>query len=1120
MSEGGTASGGTAAAVPAGGAPSSAATSSAATSSAAASSAGPPPPASREVLRAILDGLPGGACLVVNGRVTEANERLAQLLNRSLDELRSTPDICAFLPPEDRARFLQDFDARLRGEPVPEEYSFNGLREDGTHITARVRIAPFPLAGPHATLFLSLRDRDRERSGQLIRGLVDASIAVQTERTPAGIFRVARERLAALGLSVAFTENTAGRFRFLAADGVFARAADALRERFPGWIPLEAFVLADSAARNPQGLFIEDVPALLGQLLGKPRSEVGVEPGLRAVAAGLSVDGVVAFTLAACATDFDSTVASAFGLFGKQLGAAIETTRRLDDLARSNRELMTVNHVARASATLASGLALTEAIERLALSVAIDAIALFRREDDQLVLAVQQGFPEGWVADATRVPVGQGSPWGDAAASGEPVVFDMAEGGDWHSVRRLMTPPGGLPTLFASAQGEPESIADSIAVPLQISDEVNGVLVASRPGLPLTRDDLRLLTTVAAQLAVSLQNALLFDQTQRRISELSLLLELGQAVSSSLDTREVLRAGARVAARALRCSAAWVLLPDPARIELRSAAAEDPLLGERTPMHVPLNRPSLSALAFHTGKEQVSFDATSDPRVDPELSAIFGCRATLAVPLLSHDQPLGVLLLIERSGDRVFRPQDIRLANHAAQLLAASVANADLFSRERQRAQEMALLNEVSRTLAGSLELKPLLDVAAETLAKLLDAEGCFILLWDPLLQCLRCHAAPPQHQALVANLVLREGEPSLALEALRKKVALQASEGNGLDLTDPHFARSVGHRSKLAVPMLARDQSLGAIVIIDTRSRVFTDAEVERATAVAGQVALAVLSARLYEDLRESYMELARAQNELIDRERLAALGELSASIAHEVRNPLGVIFNSLHGLKRLLRPGGEVKLLLDIVGEESERLDRMVGDLLDYSRPLQPALSPVNVKALVQDALAAARPREANEPASGGGALPSPDGPELKLHIPDDLYVRADARLLRQALINLFLNAFQAMQRGPGVLRVSAVHADGAAVPGKGGPPPPVPMPAGARPHARIIISDSGPGIPADLRDRVFQPFFTTKATGTGLGLAVVKRIVDGHGGSIVIADKARGAEFHIMLPLEPAP
>jgi signal transduction histidine kinase len=1114
MNEGGTATGATAAAAPS-------------NAASAAPSAGAPAPvpvpapaperASHEVLQAMLDGLPGGACLVVNGRVTAANERLALLLNRSLEELRSTPDICAFLPPEDRERFLQDFEARLRGKPVPEEYSFSGLREDGTHITARVRIAPFPLAGPEATLFLSLRDRDRERSGQLIRGLVDASIAVQTERTPAGIFRIARERLEALGLSVAFTENAGGQFRFLAADGVFARAADALRERYPDWIPLDAFVLADSAARNPQGLFIEDVPALLGQLLGKPRSEVGVDPGLRAVAAGLSVDGVVAFTLAGCATNFDATVASAFGLFAKQLGAAIETTRRLDDLARSNRELMTVNHVARASATLASGLALTEAIERLALSVAIDAIALFRREDDQLVLAVQQGFPEGWVADATRVPVGQGSPWGDAAASGEPVVFDMEDGRDWHSLRRLPTPPGGLPTLFSAERSAPESIADSIAVPLQISDEVNGVLVASRPGLPLTRDDLRLLTTVAAQLAVSLQNALLFDQTQRRISELSLLLELGQAVSGSLDTQEVLKAGARVAVRALRCSAAWVLLPDAALTELRSAAAEDPLLGDRTPMHVPLDLHSLSALAFHSGKEQVSSDAMMDPRVDRELSAIFGCRATLAVPLLSHDRSLGVLLLIERSGDRVFRPQDIRLASHAAQLLAASVSNADLFSRERQRAQEMALLNEVSRTLAGSLELKPLLDVAAETLAKLLDAPGCFILLWDQQAKGLRCHAAPPQYRSLMATLVVHEGERSLALDALRKKGALQISAGGERKLVDGHLARAIGHRSELAVPMLARDQSLGAILIVDSRSRVFTDAEVERATAVAGQVALAVLSARLYEDLRESYMELARAQNELIDRERLAALGELSASIAHEVRNPLGVIFNSLHGLKRLLRPAGEVKLLLDIVGEESERLDRMVGDLLDYSRPLQPALSPVNVKSLVQDALAAARPREAQESA-GGVPAPLPDSPELKLNIPDDLYVRADARLLRQALINLFLNAFQAMSRGPGVLRVSAVRAGGEATPVKGGPPPG--PPGGARPQARIVISDTGPGIPADVRDRVFQPFFTTKATGTGLGLAVVKRIVDGHGGSIVIAEKGRGAEFHLTLPLEPAP
>ena len=1061
-----------------------------------------PQPVSLEMLQAIVDGVPEGACLIVGGRIVAANQRFAEQTGRSLAEMVGSPDMFGLVAPDDRERLRKRYEARQRGEDVSDTYEFTGLRPDGARVSARARVSPFPLAGPGAILFLSVGERGQKRSVELIRGLVDAAIAAQNERTLTGIFRVAHDRLTALGLSVAFTEHAGNRFRFLSADGVLARAADALRERFPVWIPLESFALLHSASRSAQGVLVEDVSALLGQLLGKPRSQVGMADQLQAMAAGIPVDGGVAFSLAACGPALDSAIAGAFGLFGKQLGAAIETTRRLDDLARSNRELTTVNHIARASATLASGLALKEAVERLALSVSIDSIALFRREDDQLVLAVQQGFPDAWVAEATRVPVGRGTPWGEAAAGGEPVVFDIDDGPDWESARCVPTPPGGVPSLLSAASSVPERISDSIAVPLHVSDDVNGVLVAARPGAPLTRDDLRLLTTVAAQLAVSLQNVLLFQTTQRRISELSLLLELGQAVSGSLDIQEVLAAGARVAARVLRCSAAWVLLPDASRTHLQAAAAEDPLLDDRRTLSLPLERSSLCALAFKSGKAQMSSDASADPRVDPEFVAILGCRATVAVPLVSHDRTLGVLLLIERRPERLFGPHDVRMASHAAQLLAAALENADLFARERQRAQEMSLLNEVSRSLAGSLELRPLLRAAAGTLSKLVGAPNCFILLWDEQSRSLRCQAATPPFADRCAEIVLRADEPALALDALRQKRALQVRDASTAEGANPRMLEMFGRQTVFAVPMLARDEAVGAIVIGDHRSRVFTDAEVERTTAVAGQVALAVLSARLYEDLRASYAELARTQSELVDRERLAVLGEMSASIAHEVRNPLGVIFNSLHSLKRLLRPEGDVKFLLEVVAEEADRLNRMVGDLLDYSRPLQPALQPVHLRTLVRDAIAAARPR--SEPSAAAGAAEA--FVEVGVHVADQLWVRADPRLLRQALINLVLNAFQAMPKG-GALRVlaSLSGSDSGDV---------------TQQNVRVVIEDTGPGIAPESRARVFQPFFTTKATGTGLGLAVVKRILERHGGSVAVGDSERGAAFHLVLAADAAP
>jgi len=176
--------------------------------------------------------------------------------------------------------------------------------------------------------------------------------------------------------------------------------------------------------------------------------------------------------------------------------------------------------------------------------------------------------------------------------------------------------------------------------------------------------------------------------------------------------------------------------------------------------------------------------------------------------------------------------------------------------------------------------------------------------------------------------------------------------------------------------------------------------------------------------------------------------------------------------------------------VGEEADRLNRMVADLLDYSRPVQPALQPVPLRPMFEEAIASARQQ------AGAGA----DG--VAAYVPwfyPAATVRADARLLRQALVNLFLNAYQAMPKsGRLEVRASVAVVDG-------------------RPFAEIAVQDTGPGIPQDVADKIFQPFFTTKATGTGLGLAVVRRIVEGHGGSIVLSRLGPGAEFKLRLPLE---
>ncbi len=407
-----------------------------------------------------------------------------------------------------------------------------------------------------------------------------------------------------------------------------------------------------------------------------------------------------------------------------------------------------------------------------------------------------------------------------------------------------------------------------------------------------------------------------------------------------------------------------------------------------------------------------------------------------------------------------------------------------------RRADELKMLLDVGRAITGSLDLEQILDVSAGVLSELVDASNSFILLLDDETQELR--------GAGCSNPVWRDGFRSVRIPLAGNTLAAKAMRSRrpiGIeDVSTSEHANGVRtklfqEKSLLAMPLVVRDEPIGCIVVDDVRKpRAWGAAELERIHLISHKIAVAIANARLYEDLRKSYAQLNRTQEELVKRERLAALGEMAAVVAHEVRNPLGVIFNSLGSLNRLLHPEGDAKMLLEIVGEEAERLDRIVRDLLEFARPNDPSLQPESIVPLVHDAISTAT--------NTSGVTSIHVDLDLDPSLPP---VMLDERMMRRALLNLILNALQAMPKG-GSLRVRASDE----------------LREGRR-WMLLEIGDDGSGIPAEFAQRIFQPFFTTKATGTGLGLAVVKRVVEAHRGRITFeSGAAEGTTFSILLPM----
>src|SRR5580692_11221691 len=257
-------------------------------------------------------------------------------------------------------------------------------------------------------------------------------------------------------------------------------------------------------------------------------------------------------------------------------------------------------------------------------------------------------------------------------------------------------------------------------------------------------------------------------------------------------------------------------------------------------------------------------------------------------------------------------------------------------------------------------------------------------------------------------------------------------------------------------------------------------------------------LHQELAETLAETNRRLEQAQEEARRSERLAALGQMSAGLAHEIRNPLGVIKGSAEMLHQKLGESNPLASeLAGYISSETNRLSALVTRFLDFARPLHAELSPQEITAVLDRAL-----RSVSLSLTRKDEDPVRVERQYEANLP---LVPLDESLSEQAFVNLIQNAYDAMGSRGGTLRVTAARANNA-----------------NRDGVEVRIEDTGPGIPAELREQVFNPFVTTKKTGVGLGLSIVSRIIDGHHGTIRVEEgredsDRHGARFVMFFPAD---
>jgi signal transduction histidine kinase len=409
--------------------------------------------------------------------------------------------------------------------------------------------------------------------------------------------------------------------------------------------------------------------------------------------------------------------------------------------------------------------------------------------------------------------------------------------------------------------------------------------------------------------------------------------------------------------------------------------------------------------------------------------------------------------------------------------------------RLKRKIFDLYTIFELSRKLNSVLDLEDLLSEMLSTLVEQLGIRSIAIFLRrdpkDDKLSFLKLKGLP-----LKSSSKTKHWEISLKGELYR----LFLSEKESLFLReirafvkddDPEMQILKELDCKLCVPLISREELMGILVLGSKNKDLrFTDSDLEFIFVLADHLTVALENAILYESQKSVNEELKRTQRQLIQSEKLVALGQLSACLAHEINNPLGIIKNYLLILSESMVGSKCDQNNLKVIKEEVDRIARIVKSLLDFSHPGKDDMSSVDLSSIIKQTVSLVNKQFQRKDI------------RINLEFPQSLpNIRGSGDQLKQVFLNLLINAKDSMAQG-GEIRISAKDKEE---------------------EIEIEFSDTGCGIPLWSVSRIFDPFFSTKqdGKGTGLGLWVCYGIMQRHGGTIQAVRKKKGASFLLTLP-----
>ena len=685
-----------------------------------------------------------------------------------------------------------------------------------------------------------------------------------------------------------------------------------------------------------------------------------------------------------------------------------------------------------------------------------------------------------------------------------------------------------------------------VIVPMLKETEVIGAIGIYRQEVrPFADKQIELVTNFAAQAVIAIENTRLLNELRESLQQQTATADVLKVISrSAFNLQTVLDTLVESAVRL--CEADSGILRTREGDTYPVAATNRLNKQQRARFSRYSTKPdrgSLFGRAILEGRTIHVSDVLADPEyAHTRLQDLVTVRAGLAVPMMREGTVVGVVTL-QRKEPRPFSDSQIQLVNTFADQAVIAIENVRLFDEVQARTQDLSealeqqtATSEVLQVISSSQgDLDPVFNAMLGNATRICEAKfGVLFLYEGDAFRVMALHGAPPayaEERRRDPRIGIPQGTALARIVETRQTVQVADIQSEPVYSNDPQrrtgIIGSAGARTLIMVPMLKDEELIGAIAIFRQEVRPFTDKQIELVTNFASQAVIAIENTRLLNELRQrtddlskSLEDLRTTQDRLVQTQKLALLGQLTAGIAHEIKNPLNFVNNfsgisadlidelqdTLKGVPlehkartEINELTGTLKSNFDKVVHHGIRADAIVKNMLQHSREGSGEHRVIPINALLEESLNLA----------WHGARAETQGFEIKLKQSFDPSAgEADVfpQDIRRALLNMISNGFYAATR-----RKAATNGDDYE-------PTVTASTKNLGDRVEIRIHDNGTGMTPDVKEQMFNPFFTTKPTGegTGLGLSISHDIiVKQHSGSIEVeSEPGEYTEVRIVL------